>query len=148
MVESFESRFSRLTPEQQKEVEDFMDFLLLKNTLRQGPVVSQPPPMMLNTPPVMVPDPAIGVQRIPRPAQVPGTPAADPSSFPPINDTDSPPMHEITAGDEDWISRDYMDYGKFEPQPSPATEAVRKVKQKIITREEQDKSKHLLDWVD
>jgi hypothetical protein len=146
-VESLESRFARLTPEQQKEVEDFMDFLLLKNTLRQVPVVSQPPPMMLNTPPVMVPDPAFAVQRSPVPAPVLATPA-DSSSFPPVNDTDSPPMHEITVGDEDWISRDYMDYGKFEPQPSPATEAVRKVKQRIIVREEQDKSHHLLDWVD
>jgi hypothetical protein len=41
-----------------------------------------------------------------------------------------------------------MDYGRFEQQSSPATEAVRKVKQKIIAREEQDRSKHLLDWVD
>jgi hypothetical protein len=146
-MESFESRFARLTPEQQKEVEDFADFLLLKNTLRQTPVIVQPPPVMMNTPPVMVPDPAVSVQRSTGPAPVVATPS-DSSAFPPMNDTDSTPMHEITVGDEDWISRDYMDYGKFEAQPSPAAEAVRKVKQKIIVREEQDKSRHLLDWVD
>ena len=63
-MESFESRFARLTPEQQKEVEDFADFLLLKNTLRQTPVVSQPPPVMLNTPPVMVPDSGVTAPRV------------------------------------------------------------------------------------
>ncbi len=146
-MESFESRFARLTPEQQKEVEDFADFLLLKNTLRQTPVMVQPPPVMMNTPPVMVPDPAVSVQCSLGPAPVVTTPSG-PSSIAPMNEPDSPPIHEITVGDEDWISRDYMDYGKFEAPPSPAAEAVRKVKQKIIVREEQDKSRHLLDWVD
>jgi len=41
-----------------------------------------------------------------------------------------------------------MDYGKFEKQESPATEAVKKVKQKIIARQAEEKSKDLLDWVD
>jgi len=41
-----------------------------------------------------------------------------------------------------------MDYGQFEQHPSPATEAVQKVRRKIIAREEQDKTHHLLDWVD
>lgn len=146
-MESFESRFARLTPEQQKEVEDFLDFLLLKNTLRQAPVVSPSPPVMLNTPPVMVPDPGMAL-RVSGSSLAPPANAAEDSAPVPTGDTDSTTMHEITVGDEDWISRDYMDYGKFEPQPSPATEAVKKVKQKIIAREEQDKSRHLLDWVD
>ena len=146
-MESFENRFARLTPEQQKEVEDFADFLLLKNTLRQAPVVAQPPLVMLSTPPVMAPDPGMVYPRQSGSSLDPANPVEVPAPAL-ISDTDSTTIHEITAGDEDWISRDYMDYGKFEPQPSPATEAVRKVKQKIIVREEQDKSRHLLDWVD
>jgi hypothetical protein len=41
-----------------------------------------------------------------------------------------------------------MDYGQFEQSPSPATEAVKKVKQKIGRREEHEKSHQLLDWID
>jgi hypothetical protein len=41
-----------------------------------------------------------------------------------------------------------MDYGQFDKQPSPATEAVKKVRRKIIAREGQEKPRHLLDWVD
>jgi len=41
-----------------------------------------------------------------------------------------------------------MDYGQFEQAPSPAAEAVKKVKQKISQREEQEKSHQLLDWID
>lgn len=145
-MEPFESRFARLTPEQQKEVEDFADFLLLKNTLRQSPVVAQPPPVMLNTPPVMVPDPGGAVPRVTGSSPSPVNPVEVSAATSP-SDTDDATIHEITVGNEDWISRDYMDYGKFESQPSPATVAVRKVKQKIIAREEQDKSRHLLDWV-
>jgi len=40
-----------------------------------------------------------------------------------------------------------MDYGQFEQQ-SPATEAVKKVKAKIIQKNKQDTSRHLLDWID
>ncbi len=58
------------------------------------------------------------------------------------------PAREIPAGGDDGITRDYMDYGKFEQPPSPATEAVKKVKQRIIARDAGDKSRHLLEWVE
>ena len=58
------------------------------------------------------------------------------------------PFQEIGGGVQDRITHDYMDYGQFEQHPSPATEAVKKVKRKIIAREEQEKPRHLLDWVD
>jgi hypothetical protein len=144
-MESLESRIARLAPEQQREVEDFVDFLLLKNNIRQTPVNA--PPVMLNTPPVMVPDPASAHPF----TAVPGPEPANPDeSFSPVVNADPPPspIHEITVGDDDRISRDYMDYGKFEEPQSPAADAVRKARQKIIVREEQDKSRHLLDWVD
>ena len=60
----------------------------------------------------------------------------------------SAPFQEIGGGVQDRITHDYMDYGQFEHHPSPATEAVKKVKRKIIAREEQEKPRHLLDWVD
>jgi hypothetical protein len=41
-----------------------------------------------------------------------------------------------------------MDYGQFEHNPSPAAEAVKKVRRKIIARQGQEKPSHLLDWVD
>jgi hypothetical protein len=58
------------------------------------------------------------------------------------------PFHEISGNIQDRITHDYMDYGQFEHHPSPATEAVKKVKRKIIARQEQEKPRNLLDWVD
>jgi hypothetical protein len=142
-MESLESRLERLTAEQRREIEDFVDFLLLKNTLRQTPAPPSPPPIMQNAPPVLTAEPAA-------PSQIPRMQdlmiREEPSQSVVRTDTASP-MHEITAGD-DRITHDYMDYGRFEPQPSVATEAVKKVKQKIVSREAEDKSRHILDWVD
>lgn len=64
-----------------------------------------------------------------------------------VSEEYSSPIRAITVEVEDRISRDYMDYGQFEQQ-SPATEAVRKVKAKLIQKSEQDTSRHLLDWID
>jgi len=59
-------------------------------------------------------------------------------------------IQEIVTPDDDPISRDYMDYGIFEQdQPSPAAQAVEKVKRKIIIQKDaQDKSRHILEWID
>jgi len=147
-MESLESRMERLTLEQRREVEDFMDFLLLKNNIRQGPVsVPSPPPVMMNTPPVLS-------------SEEPSFPRQSPVRMqdsiirneprPPVitTDQDSSPVRENNEEGEDWITRDYMDYGKFDQSFSPATEAVKKVKQKINARESEDNSRRLLDWVD
>lgn len=147
-MESLESRMERLTPEQRKEVEDFVDFLLLKNNIRQAPPVPVPPSQVLmNTPPVLSAEPAYSPLTKPIMMQNPGIRDDDHHSI--TNDeAASAPVHEIAGGDEDWITHDYMDYGKFEQNPSPATEAVKNVKRKIIARESKDTSRHLLDWVD
>ena len=63
---------------------------------------------------------------------------------------DSPVVQEITVGG-DVLTQDYMDYGAFdqpECQESPADNAVRKVKQKLIQKSGQDPSHNLLDWID
>ena len=53
-MESLGSRMERLTPEQRKEVEDFVDFLLVKNNIRQSPASnSSSSPVLLNTPPIL-----------------------------------------------------------------------------------------------
>ena len=143
-MEPLENRISRLTPEQRKEVEDFVDFLLLKNTLRQEPAaVAAAPPLMTVAPMVLSPDPAPAILQPPR---IQDLVLQDKPQSPPLP-TEPAPIHEI-AGSDDWVTRDFMDYGKFEPQPSPATEAVKKVKQKIIARQADDKPNNLLDWVD
>jgi hypothetical protein len=147
-MESLESRMERLTPEQRREVEDFVDFLILKNNIRQTPSVSSPPSqVMMNAPPVLSAEPAYSPQTKPVLMQDSAIPE---DAHPPmaLDDPAPAPVHEIRAGDEDWITHDYMDYGKFEKVSSPATEAVKNVKRKIIARETEDKSRHLLDWVD
>ena len=142
-MEPFETRFARLTPEQKQEVEDFVDFLLQKNGSRQpvGPLL--PLPVLMNAPPVMVPE------VLPVPEPVPERPVIIPPD-PIIHAEESPSViHEIAAGGDDWITRDYMDYGAFEKKPSPATGAVAKVKKNVITRRAAaEKPHHLLDWVD
>jgi hypothetical protein len=147
-MESLESRMERLTPEQRREVEDFVDFLLLKNNIRQVPVSApSPPPLMMNTPPLLSPDQSSLLQQ--PPVRMQDLIIRD-ESRPPVISADRAPssVRENTTEGEDWITRDYMDYGKFDQQPFPATEAVKKVKQKIIAREAEAKSRRLLDWVD
>jgi hypothetical protein len=144
-MESLESRLERLTPEQRREIEDFVDFLLLKNTLRQSPATVPSPSVMLNAPPVFTAEPPPPLQ-VP-PARMPDLINREEPSSPVTGAHTDSAIHEITAGD-DRITCDYMDYGRFEQPSSPATEAVKKVKQKIIAREAEDKSRHILDWVD
>jgi hypothetical protein len=136
-VDTLENRLGRLSPEQRREVEDFVDFLLSRSAPQQA-VLFTPPPVLTAAPP-----PLLAVQE-PPPAHEPATPQ-------PPSDMAEPPepvISEITAGGDDWITRDYMDYGKFEEPPSPATEAVKKVKQKIIIKQEQEKPRQILDWID
>lgn len=136
------NKLERLTPEQRREVEDYVDFLLFRSDNRPDPdrPVAPVPPVLMATPPVMDPVPVVPLQPAPTvpyhdDVSVPTTPAQN-------------EVYEIRGG-EDWITRDYMDLGRFEPAPSPATEAVKKVKRKLVRRGEQEKKEgHLLDWVD
>lgn len=147
-MESLESRLDRLSPEQRKEVEDFVEFLLS----RSGPVfpplstpVNNPPVLNVTPPPFSPPDPVHPDE--PEPARLPD-PARAGTRAGSADESVSAPFHEIDGGFPEVVSPDYMDYGQFEQNPSSATEAVRKVKRKIIAREEQDKPRHLFDWVD
>lgn len=148
-MESLESKLDRLSPDQRREVEAFVDFLLYRSGSPQGvsnpsssnPVAVNPPPAIPVMSPMILQETPVVVaheQDLRR--------SDSPSSL--VPGLYSPPFQEITVEVEDKITRDYVDYGKFDQQPSPATEAVKKVKAKLIQKSEQDKSHHLLDWID
>jgi len=148
-MESFESKLDRLSPEQRKEAEDFVDFLLSRSgQMSAFPAISGSSPPLTNAapPPLSLSEPVVH--------GIPAHPAGQQDQIPaestaaPVSPDEPAPFHEIGGGSPDHITGDYMDYGQFERQPSPADEAVKKIKRKILTREGQDKPRHLLDWVD
>jgi hypothetical protein len=148
-MESLESKLDRLSSEQRKETEDFVDFLLS----RSGQVDAPPNPTR-DSPPVLnvAPPPLSLIEPVPveesRPVRLQDLARTAERAAPLTEDESAPaPFQEISGG-SDQITHDYMDYGQFEQHPSPATEAVKKVKRKIIAREEDEKPRHLLDWVD
>jgi hypothetical protein len=150
-MESLESKLDRLSPEQRKEVEDFVEFLLsrsgLMSTLPKSPL--DPPPVLnisASPPPLFEPVPA---EEIHPPVFQNHTRDENGASGESGDAAAPAPFHEIGGGIQDnRIHHDYMDYGQFESPPSLATEAVKKVGRKIIAREGEEKPRHLLDWVD
>lgn len=147
-MESLESKLDRLSPEQRREVEDFVDFLIRRpGTVAPAPSIppAAPPPFIIIAPPSMpvqepspVPEPTkirtlIRVQESPDPA-----PQEDPVTL---------LMQEIAVDDS--MTNDYMDYARYEePPPSPATEAVKRVKEKISRKKVHDTGTQILDWID
>lgn len=148
-MESLENKLDRLSPEQRREIEDFVDFLLSRPAETVAPVTAAltTPPVLTRALPPFIPEPVQETVTVP---------ARFPDSVHPENraesgnreEAETAPFHEIGGGMPDRLSHDYMDYGQFENRPSPVTEAVNKVKRKIIAREAQERPHHLLDWVD
>ena len=148
-MESLESKLDRMSPDQRREIEDFVDFLLYRSGSPQG-VTSQTtalPPVAKPAPPVIPVMAPMIMQETPQVLVHEQNIRQEESSSLGMSEEHYSPIQEITVEAEDRISRDYMDYGQFE-QSSPATEAVKKVKAKLIQKSEQDKSRHLLDWID
>jgi hypothetical protein len=149
-MESLESKLDRLSPEQRRETEDFVDFLLSRTgqVFRLPDASGNPPPVLnMAPPPLTLTEPVHSVETRPVILQDPAR--ADDREAPVTSgEAFSAPFQEIGGGLQDRVTHDYMDYGQFESRPSPATEAVKKVKRKIIAKEDQDKPRHLLDWVD
>jgi len=151
-MESLESKIDRLSPEQRKEIEDFVDFLLSRSEPVSGPQVvihPQAPARNVAPPPLTMIEPVHIME------------SQQFRSQNPVHQTDLdqiaeepaplPTVQEINGGPGDILSHDYMDYGQFErpqPQPSPATKAVRNVKTRLAKSDDLDRSKHLLDWID
>ena len=73
----------------------------------------------------------------------------------PVHEAESPAVIQEIAVDDGSDSDGYLDYGRFEKTappaplpPSPADEAVKKVKRKLIQKSEQASKTQLLDWID
>jgi len=147
-MESLENKLDRLAPEQRKEVEEFVDFLLYRSgnsheSSGSAPVTPEfrnvAPPPLSQMEPVNVTENSSPVVYD---AQVSGSP-------PPVGNGEGPAsIMEIVTDSDDRISREYMDYGQFDKNPSPATTAVKKVKEKLQKRTENEKSRVSLDWID
>ena len=146
-MESLESKLERLSPDQRKEVEDFVDFLVFRSGNFQGSTPTTPPSLPLQNvapPPLSLVEP-LHVQENSPPGVYDAPAPGNPSS---VRNGEGPtPVREIVVDSDDRITREYMDYGQFE-QRSPAIVAVKKVKEKLQKREENEKPRVSLDWID
>ncbi|MGA2160923.1 MAG: hypothetical protein ABSG28_01795 [Methanoregula sp.] len=155
-MESLESKLDRLSPDQRREVEEFVDFLIqraegIRVTVQVAPAPHDVPMVAKSVaPPLIIPDPV--------PVEESGVPPAreayvPPAGSAPVHEDASPAVIQEIAVDDG--TDGYFDYGKFEKAaypaplpPSPADEAVKKVKRKLIQKSEQAPTNQLLDWID
>jgi len=151
-MESLESKLDHLSPEQRREVEDFVDFLIqraegIRVTVQVAPVSRDTVlPARSIAPPLITADPL--------PAEEPALPPAREAYVPPAVPA---PVHEDATPaviQEIAVDDGYFDYGKFEKAavpvplpPSPADEVIKKVKRKLIQKSEANKTQ-LLEWID
>jgi hypothetical protein len=148
-MESLESKLDRLSPEQRKEVEEFVDFLMFRLVNSHGSSGNAPVHLEhknVAPPPLTLPEP-IHVPENP-PQKIYDQPCAENSSISVRNEEQVSPVQEITVDGDDRITRDYMDYGQYEQPSSPAIIAVKNVKEKLKKQEEQENPRVSLDWID
>ena len=148
-MESLESKLDRLTPSQRKEVENFVDFLLFRSGNVPAPLAPGQPPVSFQNvapPPLFVQEPAHPVESAHIESNDSSLVKNSPESF--HEEEQVQPIQEIISGSEDRITHDYMDYGQFEQKSSPATIAVKNVKEKLQKQKEQEKPRVMLDWID
>lgn len=143
-MESLESKIERLPPEQRKEVEDFVDFLLFRSGIvQESPVLPIPPRNLNAAPPLIIQEPVHILEN--PPSMMDQTPVENSSRSGPAEPP--APFQEISVPGDDRITRDYMEYGQFDRAPSPAATAVTKVKEKLRKQEEEKKPRVSLDWI-
>ncbi|PKL65939.1 MAG: hypothetical protein CVV32_01750 [Methanomicrobiales archaeon HGW-Methanomicrobiales-3] len=147
IMEPLENRIARLTTEQQKEVMDFVDFLLVKNTLKQGPANPIPAPIRGTSPPVLVSDIPCTQSRD-CPVEPDSWSLNNPHSCAPHGEPTPPVIHEIGGGSDDTITREYLDYGSFTMVAPPEKEMQRKGRPQVIAREGKENTRHILEWVE
>ena len=152
-METLESKLDRLSAEQRREVEDFVDFLIqraegIRVTVQVAPTSRETAPSIKSVaPPLISADPVLPEEPaapLPREDVPPVAPE-------PVHEAEAPAgIHEIETDDG------LLDYGKFERAaaapaplpPSPADAAVLKVKRKLIQKSEQAEKNQMLDWID
>jgi hypothetical protein len=142
-MEPLESKLDRLSPEQLREIEDFVDFLLQRqSTLPAVPSVQEGAPSLpaAATPPLAMQEPSF---QSPSPRIHDLICTQEPSPAPPQEDPATMLIQEI-AGD-DPLTGEYMDYGRFEKETTTVT--AKKIQARPKPRE-QDNSAGLLEWID
>jgi hypothetical protein len=147
-MESLESKLDRLSPEQRKEVEEFVDFLLYRSGNTHESFGTAQVPMEFKQ---AAPPPLIAQEPVHTPNDIPiqGDDTMPGEILSGSVQTDRGTLfNEVSSASDDRITRNYMDYGKFDQNPSPATVAVKKVKEKLQKRAENEKSRVSLDWID
>jgi hypothetical protein len=146
-MESLESKLDRLLPGQRKEVEDFVDFLLYRSgNIPEPPTAQAPPDLQRVAPPPFSFTEQVNVKENPPAMTFDINPGENPS-LPGKNEEQVKQIHEIIS-DNEQVTGEYMDYGQFEPKSSPATIAVKNVKEKLQKREVQEKTRVSLDWIE
>jgi hypothetical protein len=156
-MESLDSKLDRLSPEQRREVEDFVDFLIQRaegiRVTIQLASHDVSPSLKSVAPPLISPDPISSddvTESLTRDLNT------SPIASSPVRETEpSAVVHEISGADGDNAPEGYFEYGKFEKSalpapcpPSPADAAVQKVKRKLIQKSEHESKDKLLDWID
>ena len=148
-MESLESKLDRMSPEQRKEVEEFVDFLLYRSgSVHESPGTAPVTPefKQVAPPPLTLSEPGHVTEN--SPPKIYDLPRVETSTIPVRNEEQISPLQEITIGGDDRITRDYMDYGQYESQSSPATIAVKNVKENLKKQEVGEKPRVSLDWID
>jgi hypothetical protein len=145
-MEPIESKLERLSPEQRKEVEDFVDFLLFRSGSFQETPIAQPQ-IPNAAPPALILQEPVHVMENP-PLKENDMTGSENTSILSVCEEKTTSPEEIAPVIDDRITRDYMDYGQFDRTPSPATAAVKKVKEKLQKHAENEKPRVSLDWID
>jgi len=151
-MESLESKLARLPPDQRREVEDFVDFLIQRaEGIRITVQLAHDPPNPLKSvaPPLIAVDTSSGesaVHEIANTSTISDTVHS-------VESRSQSMESEVTGGGE--TSDGYFDYGKFERSdqhqtsgPYPADIAVQNVKRKIDQKGQEESKNKLLDWID
>jgi len=146
-MESLESKLDKLLPEQRKEVEDFVDFLLYRSgNIPESPPAQTTPDLQRVAPPPFSFTEPVNARENP-PVKIYDTNQGGIFSIPGKNDEPVKQIHENIV-DNEQVTGEYIDYGQFEQKSSPATIAIKNVKEKLQKREEQEKPRVSLDWID
>jgi len=151
-MESLETKIERLPHELQKEVEDFVDFLTAKHRLREADTGSDDTPAMQ---PAADPSPFPLFSSGPEPASAEdsGMPV-DPAPLPERELLPSRPLifaeEQGTVSKDDWLTRNYLDYGALESEPERPARAVKKAepKSRQAGRPKTGPSPEILDWIE
>lgn len=148
-MESLESKLDRLTAEQRKEVEDFVDFLMFRSgSSHESPLAAAVTPLLQDAAlPILTPPEPV---RFPEHSPGKGFESPSDESLSLFVETkeQSVSFNEIIVGGDDHVTHGYLDYGQFEQKSSPAITAVKNVKEKLQKQKEQEKPRVLLDWID